>query len=225
MLSAWLTVALLLVAEPSLFDLAWPATRQGLPAGWQLRAVGGHRAPTFRIVDDTTDGLRLSVRGRNQAAWIWRELPAAVTDSAVELAWSWRVLQSPAGADLRAKPLDDAPLRIFVVFGSVEQMARGKAHAIFYSWGGDEPEGYAGRSPVSGQILIRRLAGRAEVGSAWQAAGVRPFEDYRRFWGGEAPPIRAVGLMQDTDQTDTPAAAELRELRWIFSDTTTAEGS
>ncbi len=225
MLSALLTIALLLAADPSLFDLARPATRQGLPAGWQLRAVGGHRAPTFRIVDDTTDGLRLSVRGRNQAAWIWRDLPAAVTDSAAMLEWSWRVLQAPTGADLRSKPRDDAPLRVFVVFGSVEQMARGKARAIFYSWGSDEPEGYAGRSPVSGQILIRRLAGRAEVGSAWQAAGVRPFEDYRRFWGGEAPAIRAVGLMQDTDQTDTPAAAELRELRWMLSDTTISEES
>jgi hypothetical protein len=225
MLSPWLTVALLLVAEPSLLDLARPATRQGLPAGWQLRAVGGHRAPTFRIADDSTDGLRLTVRGRDQAAWVWRELPEAVADSAVILEWSWRVLQAPMGADLRSKPQDDAPLRIFVVFGTVEQMARGKARAIFYSWGSDEPEGYAGHSPVSRQILIRRLAGGAEVGPAWQAAAVRPFEDYRRFWGGEAPAIRAVGLMQDTDQTESAAAAEVRELRWILSDTTIAEES
>lgn len=225
MLSAWLTVALLLVAEPSLFDLARPATRQGLPAGWQLRAVGGYRAPTFRIVDDSTDGLRLTVRGRNQAAWVWRELPVAVTDSAASLEWSWRVLQAPMGTDLRSKPWDDAPLRVFVVFGTVEQMARGKSRAIFYSWGGDEPEGYAGRSPVSRQILIRRLAGGAEVGPAWQAALVRPFEDYRRFWGGEPPAIRAVGLMQDTDQTGELAEAELRELRWILPDTITWEKS
>ncbi|MDZ4863234.1 MAG: DUF3047 domain-containing protein [Gemmatimonadota bacterium] len=223
--SALLTVVLLLVAEPSLFDLARPATRQGLPAGWQLRAVGGHRAPTFRIVDDSTDGLRLTVHGRDQAAWAWRHLPAAVTDAAVSLAWSWRVLTAPPGADLRFKKSDDAPLRVFVVFGTVEDMARGKARAIFYCWGSEEPEGYTGRSPVSAQILIRRLAGGAEVGPAWQAAAVRPFEDYRRFWGGAAPPIRAVGLMQDTDQTDTSAEAELRELRWVSSDPTTSEGS
>ena len=161
MLSALLAVALLLVAEPSLFDLARPATRQGLPAGWQLRAVGGHRAPTFRIVDDSAGGLRLTVHGRNQAAWAWRELPAAVTDSAVSLAWAWRVLTAPPGADLRSKPQDDAPLRIFVVFGTVEQMARGKARAIFYSWGSEEPEGYTGRSPVS---ACCRLAHRPTIG-------------------------------------------------------------
>jgi hypothetical protein len=225
MLTVLYAVAQLLVADPGLFDLAGPATRDGLPAGWRLRAVSGHRAPTFRIADDSTGGLRLTVRGRDQAAWIWRELPVAVTDSGASLAWAWRVLQAPAGADLRSKARDDAPLRVFVVFGTVQQMARGKARAIFYSWGGEEPEGYAGHSPVSRQILIRRLAGGAEVGPAWQEAAVRPFEDYRRFWDGAAPPIRAVGLMQDTDQTAAAAAAEVRELRWMLSDLPTSEGS
>ena len=215
MLPTLFAAALLIFLDPGLLDLTRPAGPLGLPAEWEVRAVGGHRAPTFRIVDDASDGARLTVRGHDQAAWAWRNLPAPVIDSAVSLAWSWRVLTAPPEADLRYKKSDDAPLRIFVVFGTVESMARGRARAIFYSWGNNEPEGFVGRSPFTGQALIRRMAGAVEVGVKWQQAAVRPFVDYRTFWGEDAPPIRAVGLMQDTDQTGAPAESELKELRWI----------
>ena len=213
-------VVLLALVEPGLFDLTRPAGRLGLPADWQMRAVGGQRPPTFRIVEDAENGLRLKVYGSDRAAWIWRDLPAPVADSAVSLEWSWRVLQAPAGADLRKKQRDDAPLRVFVVFGTVEGMARGRARAIFYSWGGNESAGYAAPSHVSSQLMIVRLAGKADVGAQWRHAMIQPFEDYRRFWGGKVPSIRAVGLMQDTDQTGELADAELRGLRWAMPSTT-----
>ena len=38
--------------------------------------------------------------------------------------------------------------------------------------------------------------------------------DFRRIWGKEPPPITAIGVMQDTDDTGAMAVAELRRLEW-----------
>ena len=55
----------------------------------------------------------------------------------------------------------------------------------------------------------------------WKVRGVRGQEhdlealtDYRRIWHEEPPPIVAVGIMQDTDQTGERAVAEIRRLEW-----------
>jgi hypothetical protein len=58
------------------------------------------------------------------------------------------------------------------------------------------------------------MAGAPEVGRRWRDETVQPFDDHRRFWKREPPPITAVGVMQDTDMTGAEAVAELRELTW-----------
>ena len=77
-----------------------------------------------------------------------------------------------------------------------------------------EPDGYARPSFVSDKLHVIRLGGDPDVGT-WKKNAVNPFADYRRIWRREPPPVTAVGVMQDTDQTRAMAVAELRRLEWL----------
>lgn len=205
-----------------LLSLAWPVDLleldraplgPGLLQGWELRPVKG--APPPRVETHEADGSRaLRVSGAGVAAWLHRPVSPRIEERPGTLRWSWRVLQAPSGADLRKRDRDDAPVRVFVVFGNPRSLFGGGWRIVFYTWGNREPEGLTQASFVSDRMQIVRVAGRSEVGPRWQAEAVRPFDDYRRFWGGEPPPITAVGIMQDTDMTHGTAVAELRELTW-----------
>lgn len=182
--------------------------------GWELRPVKGAAAPRIEIRE--VGGARvLRVSGAGAAGWFHRRLSPKIEEQPGTLRWSWRVLRAPAGADLRIKDRDDAPIRIFVVFGNPRSLFGGSGRIVFYTWGNGEPEGLAPRpSFVSGRMQIVRQAGKSDLGPRWREETVHPFDDYRRFWKREPPPITAVGIMQDTDMTHAMAVAELRELTW-----------
>jgi hypothetical protein len=185
----------------------------GVPAGWNVRRVRGHDAPQIEIRQDEAT-LVVRIHGSAQAAWFYRELPVPVREAAGSLTWTWRVLEAPHDADLRWKQTDDSPLRIFVVFGHPGRLLNRSGRIIFYSFGSVEPEGYEGASHAGDRYHIIRVDGASDR-LLWRDHVADPFADYRRIWHRNPPPITAVGVMQDTDQTNQPAVAELRRLEWI----------
>jgi len=214
LVTCWGWYLLLALALPvDLLDLDRAALGSGSLDGWELRPVKGAPAPRIEIRE--AGGARvLRVSGAGAAGWFHRRLSPRIKERSGTLRWTWRVLQAPAGADLRIRDRDDAPLRVFVVFGNPRSLFGGGGRIIFYTWGNGEPEGLIQPSFVSGRMHIARLAGTSNVGPRWRQEAVRPFDDYRRFWNRKPPPITAVGIMQDTDMTRAMAVAELRELSW-----------
>lgn len=186
----------------------------GLPSGWKVRGVRGQRAPDLEVTADQ-EGPRLRLSGTGRAAWFYRELPDEIHEASGALLWSWRVLSAPATADLRAPATDDSPIRVYVVFGR-PSLFRNSARIIFYSAGSTEPAGFARASFGSDKLHVVRIDGVAERGR-WVDHAIDPFADYRRIWNAAPPPISAIGVMQDTDQTQGYAAAELRRLDWVPS--------
>ena len=184
----------------------------GMPIGWQVRAVRGQAAPDAEIRRED-DGPVFRVSGAGRAAWFYHELSPQISEAPGTLHWSWRVLQAPLKADLRQKQTDDSPIRVYVVFGKPGGLFGGSGRIIFYSFGNTEPGEYARASHVSNKLHVIRVDGASERGS-WQDHTVEPFADFRRIWGKEPPPITAIGVMQDTDDTGAMAVAELRRLEW-----------
>lgn len=200
-------------APLDLLGLESPPDVVGLPVGWRVRVVTGKPPPSFSIEEHQGErALRIS--GKGAAAWAYRELDVPIPPGQGLLRWSWRVLQLPKGADLRARESDDAALRVYVVFKEPGGLFGGRGRIIFYTWGNAEPEGLTLRSYLSEKIQILRVAGAMEADGRWHEQARDPFADYRRFWAGAAPAIKAVGLMQDTDMTGGVAVAELRALVW-----------
>lgn len=209
---AWLFVLSVLGAPLDLLGLDRSARGNAVPADWKVRPVRGQRAPDAEIIGDGGTGavLRLSSAGR--AAWFYRELSPPLSQAG-HLRWSWRAVEMPTRSDLRDERVDDSPIRVYVVFGKPRRFFGGGERIIFYSYGNAEPVGYAGASHVSSKLHVIRVDGVAERG-VWQEHDVDPLEDYRRIWHDDPPPVTAVGLMQDTDQTRERAVAEIRRLEW-----------
>lgn len=184
----------------------------GVPDGWKVRPVRGHPMPDAEI---RCVGNRLSLRlnGAGRAGWFYRETLIESSEADRRLHWSWRVDEAPAAADLGASATDDSPIRIYVVFGKVGGLFGGSGRVIFYSFGNHDPGGYSAPSHVSDRLHVIRVDGVADRGR-WREHAADPFADYRRIWQKEPPPITAIGVMQDTDQTGDLAVAELRRLEW-----------
>ena len=201
------------LAEPIvILSLANAPLRAGVPPGWKVRNIRGQTPPQIETRNDG-EGPILRIQGAGRAAWFYRELPTQLAESPGSLNWSWRVVQAPVGADLRKEKTDDSPLRVYVVFGKPGFFG-GSSRVIFYTFGAAEPDGYARPSFVSDKLHVIRVGGDPDVGT-WKENAVNPFADYRRIWRREPPPVTAVGVMQDTDQTRAMAVAELRRLEWL----------
>ncbi|MEO5590380.1 MAG: DUF3047 domain-containing protein [Gemmatimonadaceae bacterium] len=196
----------------SILSLADAPLRAGLPPDWQVRKVRGQSAPDIEVRNDG-NGPLLRIQGAGRAAWFYHELESPLKETRGSLHWSWRIVQSPAGADLRTEKTDDSPLRVYVVFGKPGLFGNA-ARVIFYTFGANEPSGYSRASYVSDKLHIIRAGGTPDLGH-WSDNTVDPFADYRRIWSRNPPSITAIGVMQDTDQTRARAIADLRKLEWI----------
>ena len=210
----WLALLLALVQFAGSLDLlGLSATPPGssLPPEWKVRLVRGQSAPATEVVrEEGSSVFRLSGAGR--AAWFYRELSPELAESPGSLDWSWRVIEAPPAADLRAKETDDSPIRVYVVFGKPGLFNRA-GRIIFYTFGNAEPGDFSQPSHASDKMHVIRVDG-ADARRAWRDHTVDPFADYRRIWHRNPPPITAIGVMQDTDQTGERAVAELRRLEW-----------
>ncbi|MEP6688794.1 MAG: DUF3047 domain-containing protein [Gemmatimonadales bacterium] len=208
---AMVLVGLVLWATPGdLLRLEQAVIGPGALPGWQVRRVKGRLAPDVEVRAEGLDRV-LRISGARRAAWFYRDLRRENVPEGSTLRWSWRVLEAPATTDLRNRAADDSPIRVYVVFGNPRALFGGSGRIIFYSYGNQEPNGYAAPSHVSGRIHVVRVDGATELG-VWREHAVNPAADYRRIWGRDLPAITAIGLMQDTDQTDGRAVAELRQL-------------
>lgn len=210
--SCSLLVTALVTAEPiDLLGLDTVPLGGGLPPAWTAIPVRRQRPPTSTILDSAgTRFVRLV--GTGKAGWFVNQLAAPVVPSTTRLAVSWRVLVSPARADLRAAVTDDAALRVFVVFATQGFLER-TPRTLFYTSGTGEPSGYSRPSYQSRALHVIRLESDA-ASTAWVETVLDPFSDYQRIWGGTPRAVVAVGLMQDTEQTGGTAIADVRALSW-----------
>ena len=170
----------------------------------------GQNAPLTVVVD--SGGVRyLRISGTKRAAWFYRELDIPLDAASGLLEWSWRVPLAPNGASSAHAATDDAALRVFVVFARHGILAP-SPRALFYTVADGDPTYVQGHAPAATSLI----AGRPSHTRTWTSTEANPFLDYRRVWGGTAPRIVAIGVMQDTDQTMTLAIGDLAQLRWRF---------
>ena len=208
---ALLVAVVRLVGSLDLLGLGAAPPGSGIPPGWKVRPVRGQSAPITEVRrEEGASVLRLSGAGR--AAWFYRQLSPELAESSGSLDWSWRVIEAPPDADLRAKDTDDSPIRIYVVFGKPGLFSRA-GRIIFYTFGNVEQRDFSQPGHGSDKLHVIRVDG-ADERRVWRDHRVDPFADYRRIWHRDPPPITAIGVMQDTDQTGERAVAELRRLEW-----------
>lgn len=185
-----------------------------LPPGWEFRTVGD-AAPSFFEVSSGASPFLLFEAANGRAGQYWRALEEPLDAAGGTLRWRWRVDDAIPGADLLDPERDDAPARLFVVFGDGGLFS--PPRVVFYTWAGESPTPEMHLSHVDDRLAVvaLRRAGSDPLG-VWLDESRDPAEDYRTAFG-EAPddPITAVGFMLDTDQTSDRAEAALAKIEWL----------
>ena len=151
------------------------------------------------------------------------------------LKWRWKISNLIKGADITAKEGDDYPARVYVTFrydperaGAGMRMQYGLAKSLYgeypphaginYVWDGRAPVGTMLPNAYTKRAMMFVVeSGPKRVGE-WVEMERNVYEDYKRAFKEEPPPVSGIAVMTDTDQTGESAMAwygdiELRGVR------------
>jgi hypothetical protein len=175
----------------------------GIPKGWRAyETIGGRPVYDFTVMED--DGHRaLQLRSRGDHSTIARRLRISLRATPL-LEWSWKVLQFPAGADLRRKETSDLTGHLFVVWPRQPAMLRSRL--IGYVWDEKLPADTVEPSRKAGIVTFVIVRSGTAEAARWITERRNVAEDYRRIYGEEPEDAGAVALSIDTN--DTRSAAE-----------------
>ncbi|MFN0305246.1 MAG: DUF3047 domain-containing protein [Burkholderiales bacterium] len=146
------------------------------------------------------------------------------------LSWRWKTTALIDRANNKRAATEDSPVRILVAFdGDMSKLkpfdqhvhrnfkAMTKANLPFatlmYIWENRAPTGTVIDNPHTTRIkMIVADSGPEQVGH-WCERSVNLYEDYRRAFGEEPPPVIWIGVMTDTDNTGETVRAYYGDIR------------
>lgn len=197
------------------FSAAQPGSTA--PAGWTPLAASPDTPRTrYTLVED--DGITV-LRAESKAAASGLSRPLRVNPAEFPwLRWRWKIDHLIANADLRTKAGDDFPARLYVMFdypleklSFFERNALRLARALFdpelpaatlcYVWDNRSTPETIVPSAYSDRVrLIVVASGASRVGQ-WTTVERDIAADFRAAFGEAAPPVKAIAIATDTDNT------------------------
>jgi hypothetical protein len=208
-------VILLLSHEPARADAIsfLPTTEK---AGWRILAMPGVTPAKFTV---DADGA-LIVVAKAAVGWMWRPVRRQASDS-TRAQWNWRAEEGVGPTDLTRRGADDRTLAVYFVFSDATADAgnplalitTGSARALVYVFGGNRPRGEVLSSPhmkERGKFIVLR-PGDTPHGQ-WLDEQVDLSGDYTRIFGGKRPPLVAIAISSDSDDTGGRNSVRFRHL-------------
>jgi Protein of unknown function (DUF3047) len=193
------------------------------PQQWQPWIISRfNRRTDYRIVE--LDGARvLKAHSMQAASGLLQEIVANPVETPY-LRWQWKVPQLLSGADLSTRGVDDSPVRIIVSFDGdrekldVEDRAMASMVKLFsgrempyatlmYVWDNKLPVDVMLNNAYSNRAkMIVVESGAARTGQ-WLNFRRDLVSDFRRAFGEEPGKIISIGVMTDSNRTETEAIA------------------
>jgi len=172
------------------------------PEGWKSRGGDGSKVYTVK----TDRGIYLEAKAIHSAISIAKKFEYDLKEYPF-LSWQWRVLELPIGGDERYKKAGDSAAAIYVIFPGYL-----RPDNIKYVWSASLPIGTTTNSPYNSKTKIVVLRNESSPVGTWVSEKVNVYEDYKRLFGREPKPVKAVGLMSDSDNTESRAIAHYKRI-------------
>jgi hypothetical protein len=210
-----------------------PVGALGAPAApWHVVGLPRQSVAFTRYAVVEHDGQRvLQIEAQASYGTLVHELPDGA--AATRLSWSWRIERDNPATDLRAKDGDDHVAVVCALFdlplGAVPfverqllrlaRMFSGQplpAASVCYAWDARQPRDTPLMSPFTRRVRLIVLRGSGDALQAWQHEERDLPADFNRLFGDESavlPPLRAVVVAGDADNTGGHSVAHLRELK------------
>jgi hypothetical protein len=185
------------------FPSGWKARQDGSEAVYSVREEGGRR---FLHAVAKNIGIQVA---KQYDAWDINTYPV--------LAWWWRPVEFPAGADERAQKTQDSALAVYAVFplprfSFVPLPNSLHPQSVKYVWSVGAPKDthLAWRDTTQTHVLETGTARRGE----WVEERVNVLADYKRFFGAsKAPNPVGIAVLTDSDDTQTSAQGDYADFR------------
>jgi hypothetical protein len=194
-----------------------------LPSGWKPLTFKNIKSMTrYSLVRE--DGITVvKAEADRSASGLVREITLDPKEYPW-IEWRWKAVNLLQKGDVRSKQGDDYPARLYITFayeprrlGVFEKLKYEAAKllygdypplaAINYIWGSRTPTGTVVSNAYTDHVrMIVVESGPARL-NRWVSESRNLYEDYRRAFGEEPPPISGVAIMTDTDNTGESATA------------------
>ena len=129
-----------------------------------------------------------------------------------KLRWRWRVHDLPEGSDETDSDKNDSAAAVRLVIGASKWNPRA-AKSLKYIWSETLPKGTVISSSRQHMIVLR--SGTDDLGK-WVWEEVDAYQDYRRLFGGDPRPVDFLGLLTDSNNTETVVAADYDDITFII---------
>lgn len=198
------------------------------PADWTPFVLPGKRSTAYHF--DTHQGRRVIHAQADRSASMLRRVVNLPPEALKDVQFSWWVTQLMDRADVRQRETDDAPVRVVLAFdgdhGTLplsEQMKFDLAEALtgerppyatlMYVWERQAPPESVVVSARSSRIRKIVVESGAQQLGRWRDYRRNVAADFRRAFGEAPGRLIAVGVMTDSDNTQSVAEAWYGEIR------------
>lgn len=172
----------------------------GLQSHWQEKVFKDKTQ--YTVVPDGS-GHVLRAASQASASGLVFEKSYELKDYPV-LAWRWKVANILVKGDARTKAGDDYAARVYVIF---PHWFPPKTRSINYIWANRLPQGtFLPNRFYRNAVMLAVESGAEKVGR-WVQERRDVLADYRKIFGEEPPPVGAIAIMSDTDNTGESALA------------------
>ncbi len=173
------------------------------PEGWESKHL--NEAKTIYRVAVENGNAVLCAHCEGKAIAIGKKIEFDLEKFPI-LTWRWKVVKSPKGADERHKQTGDSAAALYVVFPNGIKIWNPKA--IKYVWSSSSmPQNTCTVSPYARNTKIVILENNKTPKGVWIREKVNVLKDYVKFFGKGNPKVKMIGIMSDSDNTDTEVHA------------------
>ena len=181
---------------PGAFPGAWHPRKDAGREIYRVQEQGGKR---FLRAESRDDAIQAALETRH---WDLAQHPV--------LAWSWRPREFPRGADERKSGSNDSVLAVYMGV----PYSRFGPKAVKYVWSARLPVGTRLESNRGlTQVHVLR-SGKPPAPGEWVEERVNVLEDWKAAFGEtQTPRVGGIGVLTDSDDTDSTAAGDYADFR------------
>ncbi|MBI4430142.1 MAG: DUF3047 domain-containing protein [Candidatus Omnitrophica bacterium] len=177
---------------------------------WKVhRFEGQSRAEMIR----EDEMLVLDVESSGTSSLLLKEANVSMLNRP-HLTWEWKVLAFPAekeNKEFGVKRDSDYGARVYAIFKGLTPFT---SETIQYIWDDHFPAGTHRASPAAGHIKLLVVRSGLPQGDGWAKETRDIFKDYEMLFGRKpSSSLHAVGIMSDSDNTDSSSHAQFRNVQ------------
>lgn len=207
----------------------------GTPAPeWEAFTPAPKAPPTLYTIETSGDGPVIRADANASMSGLIRRRRVDLAQTPL-LRWRWRIAAPLVTADLGTKAGDDYAARVYVLFDydasrlpwtTRARLALAKAiygvdvpaAALDYVWDNRHPVGTVAPNAYTDRVRMVVVESGAERAGRWVTETRDVAADFRAAFGEDAPPVAALAIATDTDNTGEKATAWYGAIGFVARD-------